>query len=68
MGPARYFSLDFLHRGALQPPVAVAGVVAGAGSIDAEKAGQTIQAQFSLQNREGMAAVLANAVVGMLKK
>src|ERR1035437_2112192 len=51
---ALYFGHDFLDCGAFQPAIAVTGVVARARSIDAEKAGETVQPQFALQNREGM--------------
>jgi hypothetical protein len=34
--------------------VAVAAVVAGPGSIQAEEASETVQPQFAMQNRKGM--------------
>src|SRR5260370_42592087 len=34
--------------------MAVAGLVAGSGSIQAEEASETVQPQFAMQNREGM--------------
>jgi hypothetical protein len=49
-----YFSHDFLDGGTLQPPVPITGILAGAGSINAEETSETIQPQFSLQNRESL--------------
>src|ERR1035437_473982 len=52
--PPLYFGHDFPDGGAFQPAVTIAGVVARAGPIQAEKASQTVQSQLALQNREGM--------------
>jgi len=52
--PEFHFDHDVLDCCTLQPSVAIPGVVSGAGSIQAEEAGQTVQPQFALQNRQGM--------------
>jgi hypothetical protein len=54
MAPALHFGHDVLNRRAVKPAVAIAGVVAGSRSIYAEEARESIQAQFALQNRQGM--------------
>jgi hypothetical protein len=50
--PAFHFGHDLLDCCAIQPSAAVAGVIAGAGSIKAEEAGQAVQPWFALQNRQ----------------
>jgi hypothetical protein len=45
---------DLVDRCSLKPTMAVAGVVAGARPIEAEKSGQSVKAQFPLENREGV--------------
>jgi len=49
-----YIGHDFLDCGAFQPAMTVAGILARAGSVQAEEARQTVQPQCALENREGM--------------
>src|SRR5947209_7181698 len=52
--PAFYFRHDFLDRGAIEPAVAVACVVARAEPVKAKETSEPVQSHFALQDREDM--------------
>ena len=48
------FGHDLVDADTFQPAVPVTGVIASAGSIEAEEAGKPVEAQLPLQDREGV--------------
>jgi hypothetical protein len=48
------FGGDVLNRGSAQPLVAILGVVAGAGAVDAEEAREAVYTHFAMKDIEGV--------------
>jgi hypothetical protein len=55
MVAALCFDYDLLDRGAFEPTMTVTRVVAGARSINAKKAGESVQPQLPMEYRKGVA-------------